>query len=170
MPASRFSLQHPAWTPRAARLAHGAQRRRAAHGAARACTREPGPCGLEILARRFRRLEGRDWGPDRRTLYEFTTLCFVFLGADEVGWVFFVVVVAGPDRPVPEKLEPHVAQGGFSEWKAGSSKAGDTATSTAQTKSALYERLHAAVSERGWACFLIILLEMLDLTIIQGNA
>ena len=73
----------------------------------------------------------------------------VFFWADEVGWVFFVVVVAGPDRPVPEKLEPHVAQGGFAEWKAGSSKAGEAVTSTAQTKSALYERLHAAVSERG---------------------
>jgi len=58
-------------------------------------------------------------------------------------------LLAGPDRPVPEKVEPRVAQGGYAEWKAGSSKTGDLAASTAQTKSALYERLHAAVSERG---------------------
>jgi hypothetical protein len=56
---------------------------------------------------------------------------------------------AGPDRPVPEKPEPRVAQGSYAEWKAGSSKTGDVATSTAQTKGALYDRLHAAVSERG---------------------
>jgi len=58
-------------------------------------------------------------------------------------------LLAGPDRPVPDKLEPRVAQGGYAEWKAGSSKTGEVATSTAQTKGALYERLHAAVSERG---------------------
>jgi hypothetical protein len=74
-------------------------------------------------------------------------ILFIFLGADEVGW--FVLVVAGPDRPVPERPEPRVAQGSYAEWKAGSSKTGEVATSTAQTKGALYERLHAAVSERG---------------------
>ncbi|KAF8274032.1 lethal giant larvae like, C-terminal-domain-containing protein [Lactarius quietus] len=58
-------------------------------------------------------------------------------------------LLAGPDRPVPEKPEPRVAQGGYAEWKAGSSKAGEVAASTAQTKGVLYERLHAAVSERG---------------------
>ncbi|KAH9044417.1 lethal giant larvae like, C-terminal-domain-containing protein [Lactarius pseudohatsudake] len=58
-------------------------------------------------------------------------------------------LLAGPDRPVPEKPEPRVAQGGYAEWKAGSSKTGELATSTARTKGALYERLHAAVSERG---------------------
>ncbi|KAH9081593.1 lethal giant larvae like, C-terminal-domain-containing protein [Lactarius deliciosus] len=58
-------------------------------------------------------------------------------------------LLAGPDRPVPEKPLPRVAQGGYAEWKAGSSKTGELATSTARTKGALYERLHAAVSERG---------------------
>lgn len=57
--------------------------------------------------------------------------------------------MAGPDRPVPEKAEPRVAQGGYAEWKPGSSKTGEVAASTARTKGALYERLHAAVSERG---------------------
>ena len=78
-----------------------------------------------------------------------------FVGADEVRCM--LLVVAGPDRPVPERPEPLVSQGAYAEWKAGSSKTGEVATSTAQTKGALYDRLHAAVSERGWACFLLSL-------------
>lgn len=70
-----------------------------------------------------------------------------FVGANEAGCI--LLVVAGPDRPVPERPEPRVSQGAYAEWKAGSSKTGEVATSTAQTKGALYDRLHAAVSERG---------------------
>ena len=68
--------------------------------------------------------------------------------------MYFVwFVVAGPDRPVPEKPKPRAAQEGYAEWEAGSSKAGSTATSTANAKNGLYDRLHAAVAERGWvAC------------------
>ena len=58
------------------------------------------------------------------------------------------LVVAGPDRPVPEKPEPHVARGGYVEWKAGSSKTDEALASTAHTR-ALGERLQAAVTERG---------------------
>jgi len=57
-------------------------------------------------------------------------------------------LLAGPDRPVPEKPKPRVAQG-YTEWEAGPSKSETTATSTARTKNILYDRLHAAVAERG---------------------
>ncbi|KAI0257073.1 hypothetical protein BJV78DRAFT_1277663 [Lactifluus subvellereus] len=59
------------------------------------------------------------------------------------------VLLAGPDRPVPEKPEPRTERAGYTEWEAGSSKAGTTVTSTEHVKGNLYDRLHAAVSERG---------------------
>jgi len=57
-------------------------------------------------------------------------------------------LLAGPDRPVPEKPKPRAAQV-YTEWEAGPSKAGATATSTARAKNLLYDRLHSAVAERG---------------------
>jgi hypothetical protein len=56
--------------------------------------------------------------------------------------------VAGPDRPIPEKPKPRAARG-YTEWEAGPSKAGATATSTARANSDLYNKLHSAVAERG---------------------
>ena len=58
-------------------------------------------------------------------------------------------VVAGPDRPVPEKPEPRAVQVGYTEWEGGSSRAAGTATSAERSKNKLYDRLHAAISERG---------------------
>ncbi|KAF8506641.1 lethal giant larvae like, C-terminal-domain-containing protein [Russula emetica] len=58
-------------------------------------------------------------------------------------------LLAGPDRPVPEKPKPRAAQGGYTEWDAGPSKAGATATYTARAKNNLYDRLHSAAAERG---------------------
>jgi len=58
-------------------------------------------------------------------------------------------VVAGPDRPVPEKPEPHAAHTSYTEWDATPSKAGTTAASVERSKNNLYDRLHNAVSERG---------------------
>ncbi|KAI0308267.1 lethal giant larvae like, C-terminal-domain-containing protein [Multifurca ochricompacta] len=58
-------------------------------------------------------------------------------------------LVAGPDRPVPEKSVPRGSQAGYSEWGAGSSKAAEAAASTARTKNNLYDRLRTAVVERG---------------------
>jgi syntaxin-binding protein 5 len=64
--------------------------------------------------------------------------------------MYFVwFVVAGPDRPVPEKPKPRAAQGDYTEWEAGPSKAGATAASAAHAKNNLYDRLHSAVAERG---------------------
>jgi syntaxin-binding protein 5 len=57
--------------------------------------------------------------------------------------------VAGPDRPVPEKPTPRDTQAGYTQWEAGPSKAGATATSAARVKNNLYDRLHSAVAERG---------------------
>ena len=64
-------------------------------------------------------------------------------------WFCVGLPVAGPDRPVPEKPTPRAAQGGYTEWEAGPSKAGAMATSTARAKNSLYDRLHSAVAERG---------------------
>jgi hypothetical protein len=66
-----------------------------------------------------------------------------------VGWGADVVVVAGPDRPVPEKPERRPESAGYTGSEAGSSKAGTTAASAERSTSGLYDRLHAAVSERG---------------------
>ncbi|KAI0003744.1 lethal giant larvae like, C-terminal-domain-containing protein [Russula compacta] len=58
-------------------------------------------------------------------------------------------LLAGPDRPIPEKPEPRAVQVGYTEWEGGPSKAAGTATSAERSKNNLYHRLHAAVSERG---------------------
>jgi hypothetical protein len=60
-----------------------------------------------------------------------------------------LIIVAGPDRPVPEKPEPRAAETVYTEWEATPSKAGATASSIERSKNNLYDRLHAAVSERG---------------------
>jgi len=58
-------------------------------------------------------------------------------------------ILAGPDRPIPEKPELRSEHTGYKEWDAATSKAGATAPSVERSKNNLYDRLHAAVSERG---------------------
>ena len=58
--------------------------------------------------------------------------------------------MAGPDRPVPEKPAPRAEKTGYTVWEAGPSKAVGTAATAERTRNNLYDRLHAAVSERGW--------------------
>ncbi|THH21204.1 hypothetical protein EW146_g293 [Bondarzewia mesenterica] len=60
-------------------------------------------------------------------------------------------LLAGPDRPIPEKPAPRgTTQGSgykYAEWE--SNPAGASAAEASRTQSTLYERLHAAVAERG---------------------
>ncbi|KAI9462922.1 lethal giant larvae like, C-terminal-domain-containing protein [Russula earlei] len=58
-------------------------------------------------------------------------------------------LLAGPDRPVPEKPEPRTEKTGYTLWEADASKAAGVSTAAERTRNALYDRLHAAVSERG---------------------
>ena len=62
--------------------------------------------------------------------------------------LIYLLSVAGPDRPIPEKPEPaeHMA---YKEWEAASNKAGATASSVERSRNNLYDRLHATISERG---------------------
>ncbi|KAI0046614.1 hypothetical protein FA95DRAFT_1582978 [Auriscalpium vulgare] len=55
-------------------------------------------------------------------------------------------MLAGPDRPVPEKPAPRGATGKYADWE---DKPKGLAAEAAKTNSALYNRLHAAISERG---------------------
>ena len=74
---------------------------------------------------------------------------FHFLGKFGSDVVLVWLLVAGPDRPVPEKPKARATQEGYTEWEAGPSKAGAIATSAARTNDNLYNRLHSAVAERG---------------------
>ncbi|KAI0059493.1 hypothetical protein BV25DRAFT_1918512 [Artomyces pyxidatus] len=53
-------------------------------------------------------------------------------------------LLAGPDRPVPAKPAPRAGPGKFTEWDAST-----TSKSASRTQNTLYDRLHAAVAERG---------------------
>jgi len=56
--------------------------------------------------------------------------------------------VAGPDRPVPEQPAPRAATQGYVDWQG--SKTNSMAASLKQTQSGLYDKLPAALAERGY--------------------
>ncbi|KAI0033991.1 lethal giant larvae like, C-terminal-domain-containing protein [Vararia minispora EC-137] len=58
-------------------------------------------------------------------------------------------LLAGPNRPIPEKPAPRTEREKYKEWTSDPAKA--TASAAAQTRSSLYNRLHAALAERGEA-------------------
>lgn len=74
-------------------------------------------------------------------------------------FIFFLTqpcfTVAGPNRVIPERPPPRVASGSkYNEWQAGGagaggSRASNAAASAGRAQGDLYNRLHAAVSERG---------------------
>lgn len=55
-------------------------------------------------------------------------------------------LVAGPDRPIPEKPVPRAEREGYVEWKA---PAKSTSRSSIGTQDTLYARLQNALAERG---------------------